>query len=140
MFSANRGVSVAALGKVASGGELSRLMLAVKSLVSAYQYIPTVIFDEIDTGVSGEVASKLGRILQQMAQGVQVISITHLPQIASRANDHYFVYKDESATRTRSMMRKLDEKERISEIAKMLSNDYVTEEALQAAKALISGY
>ncbi len=138
MFSANKGVAVAEIAKVASGGELSRLMLAVKSLVSSHRYIPTVIFDEIDTGVSGEVAAKVGRILQTMSEEVQVISITHLPQIASRAAQHLFVYKDEQAERTRSSMRLLNQAERTQEIAKMISNDRVTDEALSAARALLS--
>lgn len=138
MFSANKGVAVAEIAKVASGGELSRLMLAVKSLVSAHKYIPTVIFDEIDTGVSGEVAAKVGRILQAMSGAIQVISITHLPQIASRATQHLFVFKDEQAERTRSSMRQLDKKERLQEIAKMISNDVVTDEALSAARALMA--
>lgn len=137
MFSANKGVEVAEIVKVASGGELSRLMLAVKSLVSSHRYIPTVIFDEIDTGVSGEVAAKVGRILQAMAHKIQVISITHLPQIASRASQHLFVFKDDGAERTRSSMRLLSETDRLHEIAKMMSNDVVTEEAISAARALI---
>ena len=113
-------------------------MLAVKSLVSAHKYIPTVIFDEIDTGVSGEVAAKVGRILQAMSGAIQVISITHLPQIASRATQHLFVFKDEQAERTRSSMRQLDKKERLQEIAKMISNDVVTDEALSAARTLMA--
>ena len=138
MFSANKGVAVAEMGRVASGGELSRLMLSIKSVVSDYNYIPTLIFDEIDTGVSGEVASKLGKIMKTMAGSLQLIAITHLPQIASQAPPHFFVYKDHEGERTYSQIRKLGNEERVEEIAKMLSNDVITEEALQAARVLLS--
>lgn len=138
MFSANKGVAVAEMGKVASGGELSRLMLSIKSVVSDYNYIPTLIFDEIDTGVSGEVASKLGGIMRTMATSLQLIAITHLPQIASQSSQHFFVYKDHEGERTYSQIRKLSESERVEEIAKMLSNDVITEEALQAARVLLT--
>lgn len=137
LFSANKGVAVADLERVASGGELSRLMLAIKSAVSAYNYIPTLIFDEIDTGVSGEVAAKIGGIMRQMGQAVQIIAITHLPQVASQAAHHYFIYKDNEGERTQSHIRLLDASERITEIAKMLSNDQVTSEALRAAEVLL---
>ena len=137
LFSANKGVLPADLGRVASGGELSRLMLAIKSAVSSYNYIPTLIFDEIDTGVSGEVAAKIGSIMRQMGQSLQLISITHLPQVASQAEHHYFIYKDNTGERTQSHIRLLDSSERITEIAKMLSNDKVTAEALRAAEVLL---
>lgn len=137
MFSANKGVDVDNIEKVASGGELSRLMLAIKSLVASCKYIPTIIFDEIDTGVSGEVAFKLGKILQRMADKIQVISISHLPQIAGRANHHLFVFKDEKNERSHSEIKKLSYDERIIEIAKMLSNDKITDEAKKAAKNLL---
>ena len=137
LFSANKGISPSDLGRVASGGELSRLMLAIKSAVSSYNYIPTLIFDEIDTGVSGEVAAKIGSIMRQMGQSVQLIAITHLPQVASQAEHHYFIYKDNEGERTQSHIRLLDSAERIGEIAKMLSNDKVTPEALKAAEVLM---
>jgi DNA repair protein RecN (Recombination protein N) len=137
LFSANKGIAVADLERVASGGELSRLMLSVKSAVSSYNYIPTLIFDEIDTGVSGEVAAKIGNIMWQMGQSLQLISITHLPQVASQAAHHYFIYKDNEGERTQSHIRLLDSEERITEIAKMLSNDKVTPEALRAAEVLL---
>ena len=137
LFSANKGVLPADLGRVASGGELSRLMLAIKSAVSSYNYIPTLIFDEIDPGVSGEVAAKIGSIMRQMGQSLQLISITHLPQVASQAEHHYFIYKDNTGERTQSHIRLLDSSERITEIAKMLSNDKVTAEALRAAEVLL---
>ena len=137
LFSANKGVAVDDLRRVASGGELSRLMLAIKSAVSDYNYIPTLIFDEIDTGVSGEVAAKIGGIMQQMGHSLQLISITHLPQVASKAEHHYFIYKDNNGARTQSHIRLLKAEERIAEIAKMLSNDSVTPEALRAAEVLL---
>ena len=138
LFSANKGVDVAELSKVASGGELSRLMLSIKSVVSRYNYIPTLIFDEIDTGVSGEVAAKIGDIMQGMGGSLQLISITHLPQVASKAAHHFFIYKDNEGQRTQSHIKLLKVNERITEIAKMLSNDKVTPEAIKAAEVLLS--
>ena len=138
MFSANKGVEVAELSKVASGGELSRLMLSIKSVVSQHNYIPTLIFDEIDTGVSGEVAAKIGGIMQSMGSSLQLIAITHLPQVASKAQHHYFIYKDNEGSRTQSHIRLLQPEERITEIAKMLSNDQITPEALKAAEVLLN--
>ena len=137
LFSANKGIAVDDLRRVASGGELSRLMLSIKSAVSDYNYMPTLIFDEIDTGVSGEVAAKIGSIMQQMGRSLQLISITHLPQVASQAEHHYFIYKDNAGERAQSHIRLLNEEERINEIAKMLSNDHVTPEALRAAEVLL---
>ena len=138
MFSANKGIVPDDMSRVASGGELSRLMLAIKAVAAESSYIPTLIFDEIDTGVSGEVASKLGDIMQKMGENLQIISITHLPQIASKAQNHFFVYKDESEQKTRSCIKQLSHDERVTEIAKMLSNDKITPEAIQAAKVLIN--
>jgi len=137
LFSANKGIAPDDISRVASGGELSRLMLSIKSAVSSYNYIPTLIFDEIDTGVSGEVAAKIGGIMRQMGQSLQLISITHLPQVASQAEHHYFIYKDNAGERTQSHIRVLSHDERITEIAKMLSNDQVTPEALKAAEVLL---
>ena len=137
LFSANKGIAPDDIRRVASGGELSRLMLSIKSAVSSYNYIPTLIFDEIDTGVSGEVAAKIGGIMRQMGDALQLISITHLPQVASQAEHHYFIYKDNEGERTQSHIRLLDSKERIKEIAKMLSNDKITPEALKAAEVLL---
>ena len=137
LFSVNKGIAPDDLRRVASGGELSRLMLSIKSAVSSYNYIPTLIFDEIDTGVSGEVAAKIGSIMQQMGHSLQLISITHLPQVASQAEHHYFIYKDNEGMRTQSHIRVLQHEERITEIAKMLSNDQVTPEALRAAEVLL---
>ena len=137
LFSANKGIAVDDLRRVASGGELSRLMLSIKSAVSDYNYIPTLIFDEIDTGVSGEVAAKIGGIMRQMGHSLQLISITHLPQVASQAEHHYFIYKNNEGERTQSHIRVLQREDRITEIAKMLSNDQVTPEALKAAEVLL---
>ena len=138
MFSANKGYAPENMAKAASGGELSRLMLAIKSIAAKNNYIPTLIFDEIDTGVSGEVASKLGDIMKVMGETLQLVSITHLPQVASKAKNHFFVYKDIVDEKTRSNIRTLSHEERIMEIAKMLSNAEVTAEAMRAAEVLIS--
>ena len=137
MFSANKKVEPMDIAKVASGGELSRLMLTIKSLVTNSSDVHTIIFDEIDAGVSGEIAHKMSEIMQLMSQKVQVISITHLPQIASRGNQHYLVYKDNSGESSTTHIRLLSQKERITEIAKMLSGKEVTGAALQNAKNLL---
>ena len=138
LFSANKGIAPDDMNRVASGGELSRLMLAIKDVAADSAYIPTLIFDEIDTGVSGEVASKLGDIMQKMGESLQIISITHLPQIASKAKNHFFVYKDENNEKTRSCIRQLSYDERVTEIAKMLSNDKITPEAIKAAEVILN--
>ncbi len=138
LFSANKGVRPEEMSRVASGGELSRLMLAIKSVAAKSKYLPTLVFDEIDTGVSGEVASKLGDIMRTMGKTLQLFSITHLPQIASKADNHFFVYKDNSNAKTHSCIKQLSYQERVSEIAKMLSNDSVSTEAYRAAEVLLS--
>ncbi|WCT11613.1 DNA repair protein RecN [Mucilaginibacter jinjuensis] len=138
MFTANKGHALSEMSKVASGGELSRLMLSIKSLIARYTALPTIIFDEIDTGVSGEVANKVGQIMEQLAQNLQVITITHLPQIASKGSSHYFVYKDDEADVTKTRIKQLTEQERITEIAKMLSGDKPGESALQNARELLN--
>lgn len=138
LFSANKGVRPEDMSRVASGGELSRLMLAIKSVAAKSKYLPTLVFDEIDTGVSGEVASKLGDIMRTMGKTLQLFSITHLPQIASKADNHFFVYKDNSNAKTHSCIKQLSYQERVSEIAKMLSNDSVSTEAYRAAEVLLS--
>ncbi|MDN5287281.1 MAG: repair protein RecN [Mucilaginibacter sp.] len=137
LFSANKGHALAEMSKVASGGELSRLMLSIKSLIAQYTALPTIIFDEIDTGVSGEVANKVGQIMEHLADNLQVITITHLPQIASKGQNHYFVYKDDSAAITYTRIKQLDKQERVLEIAKMLSGDKPGESALQNARELL---
>ncbi len=137
LFTANKGHTLSEMSKVASGGELSRLMLSIKSLIAQNTALPTIIFDEIDTGVSGEVANKVGQIMERLAQNLQVITITHLPQIASKGNSHYFVYKDEETDSTYTRIKQLNKQERILEIAKMLSGDKPGESALQNAKELL---
>jgi DNA repair protein RecN (Recombination protein N) len=138
LFSANKGHALAEMSKVASGGELSRLMLSIKSIVAQYTALPTIIFDEIDTGVSGEVANKVGQIMERLAKNLQVITITHLPQIASKGESHYFVYKDDSEAATFTRIKQLNKEERVLEIAKMLSGDKPGESALQNARELLS--
>jgi len=137
LFSANKGHALAEMSKVASGGELSRLMLSIKSLIARYTALPTIIFDEIDTGISGEVANKVGQIMERLAGNLQVISITHLPQIASKGQSHYFVYKDNETATTYTRIRQLDKQERVVEIAKMLSGDKPGESAMQNARELL---
>jgi len=139
MFSANKGHALADMSKVASGGELSRLMLSIKSLIAEYTALPTIIFDEIDTGVSGAVANKVGQVMERLSQNLQVITITHLPQIAGKGTSHYFVFKDESESITKTRIKKLDAGERVLEIAKMLSGDNPGESALQNARELLAG-
>lgn len=137
MFSANRGTPMRALSETASGGELSRLMLAVKSMISDKKMLPTIIFDEIDNGVSGETAGRVGAILQQMGAGMQVIAITHLPQISGKGTNHYLVKKVENAAGTETGIIRLTKEERTEEIARMLSNEVVTEAARTAAGELL---
>jgi len=138
LFSANKGHALAEMSKVASGGELSRLMLSIKSLVAQNTALPTIIFDEIDTGVSGEVANKVGQIMENLADNLQVITITHLPQIASKGQSHYFVYKDDEGAATNTRIKQLNQQERVLEIAKMLSGDKPGESALQNARELLN--
>ena len=113
-------------------------MLAIKSLVLRKNVLPTIIFDEIDTGVSGEVSAKMGKVMQEIAHFSQVIAITHLPQIASKSTVHYLVYKQEEKTKTYSHIKRLSQEERVVEIAKMISNEEVSESSLQAAKTLLN--
>jgi len=138
LFSANKGVEISELSTTASGGELSRLMLSVKSMISQKNLLPTIFFDEIDNGVSGEIAGKVGNILKQMGEKMQVIAITHLPQIAGKGNHHYWVYKSEKNQITNTFIKQLSLQDRVEEIAKMLSNEIVTEAAFQTAKELLN--
>ncbi|HLP65115.1 DNA repair protein RecN [Flavobacterium sp.] len=137
LFSANKGSDFGLLKKVASGGELSRIMLAIKSILAQHSKLPTILFDEIDTGVSGEIAHKMGEIMKQMSQSMQVLSITHLPQIASKGTAHFKVFKKEEAHHTITQIVKLNDQERINEIAQMLSGSTITESALNNAKELL---
>jgi DNA repair protein RecN (Recombination protein N) len=138
LFSANKGTDFGVLKKVASGGEMSRIMLAVKSVLAQYSKLPTIIFDEIDTGVSGEIANKMGEIMQQMSKTMQVFAITHLPQIAAKGISHYKVYKTVSGESTVSELKLLSAEERIYEIAGMLSGKDISDSALNHAKALLN--
>lgn len=138
LFSANKGLPFQPINKVASGGELSRVMLAFKSILAKQVSMPTIIFDEIDTGVSGEVAFKMGKRLKQMSEDLQVISITHLPQIASRGSKHFKVIKDHSQDVTNSKIITLNTEDRIVEIASMLSGNVISEHALNNAKELLN--
>ena len=137
LFSANRGVEVAELEKVASGGEISRLMLAVKSTLSEKSVLPTVVFDEIDVGISGEMAGKVAALMQKMAQRRQLLVITHLPQIAAKGNSHYLVYKEVEGNTSRTKVTLLDAQTRAIEIAKMMSGEKWGEATLKAAQELI---
>lgn len=137
LFSANKGSDFGLLKKVASGGELSRIMLAVKSILAQYSKLPTIIFDEIDTGVSGEIADKMATIMKQMSSNMQVFSITHLPQIAAKGIEHFKVFKHDKGQQTTTQIVKLDYQERINEIAQMLSGAVVTESAFNNAKELL---
>ena len=138
LFSANKGGNLEELHKVASGGELSRLMLTLKSLLATKKQLPTIIFDEIDTGVSGDVADKIGTILLKMGATMQVVVITHLPQMASKGAHHLFVYKKDEEDKTVSYIKQLNKEERITEIAKMLSTSNPSSSALKNAQELLS--
>lgn len=137
LFSANKGIAYSEISKVASGGELSRLMLCIKSAVARLIELPSIVFDEIDTGVSGETAFKIGKVMQDMASKHQLIAITHLPQIASRGEAHFFVYKDVTGKKTFTHVKRLNSDERVVEIARMLSGDKPTAVAMANAKELL---
>jgi DNA repair protein RecN (Recombination protein N) len=137
LFSANKQVNPENIAKVASGGELSRVMLSLKSLLTKNNNLPTIIFDEIDSGVSGEVADKVGQILSDMGKYMQVINITHLPQVASRGTKHYHIYKDDIGDSTITRIKLLSHDERILELAKLLSGSEVTETAIKNARELL---
>ncbi|MBC9913721.1 DNA repair protein RecN [Chitinophaga varians] len=137
LFDANRSNQFAPVGKVASGGELSRLMLCIKSLVAQSVALPTLIFDEIDTGISGEAARQVGVILKDLAKAHQIICITHQPQIAGKADAHYFVYKDARAEKVTTSVRLLSMEERIDKIAQMLSGERPTAAALENAREMV---
>jgi len=138
LFSANKGTDFGLLKKVASGGEMSRIMLAVKAILAQYSKLPTLIFDEIDTGVSGEIAVRMGEIMKEMSQTMQIFAITHLPQIAAKGNAHFKVFKSTVGEDTQSELQLLNEEERIIEIAQMLSGTVVSESALNHAKSLLN--
>ncbi|GAB3197851.1 DNA repair protein RecN (Recombination protein N) [Pontibacter aydingkolensis] len=138
LFSANKGAQPQSLVKAASGGEFSRLMLSVKYMLADKTALPTIVFDEIDTGISGEVAVKVGKMMQQMAQKHQIIAISHLPQIAAQGNAHYFVYKHDTEDRTISRIKKLNKEERVNEIAHMIAGANPSASAFKSAKELLA--
>jgi len=138
LFTANKGASFLPLKKAASGGELSRIMLAIKSVLSKYQQLPTIMFDEIDTGVSGEIAHKMGDIMNQMSASMQVFSITHLPQIAAKGQSHFKVFKQDIKNATVTSLKKLSQEERIDEIAQMLGGKNLSASAIAHANQLLN--
>lgn len=138
LFSANKGSDFGLLKKVASGGEMSRIMLATKSILAQYSKLPTIIFDEIDTGVSGEIADKMGEIMKAMSQEMQVLAITHLPQIAAKGDVHFKVFKTADGDQTKTQLKRLDNEERVIEIAQMLSGAAISDSAINHAKALLN--
>ena len=138
LFTANKGMTPGPLKKVASGGEMSRIMLAIKSVLAKYKKLPTIVFDEIDTGVSGEIANKMAVIMFQMSQNMQVLTITHLPQIAAKGEHHLKVYKEDIEQVTVTHLRHLDKEERILEIAQMLGGKNISDAALANAKELLN--
>lgn len=137
-FSANKGIEAIPIEKAASGGELSRVMLALQKIVSEKKAMPTVLFDEIDTGVSGDVAQKIGNLLRKMGENMQLIAITHLPQVAARAEHHFKVEKFEANNKTVSVVRELNEDEHVEEVARLMSGEKISEEALLNARSLMN--
>jgi len=138
LFTANKGIKLEVLSKVASGGELSRLMLSIKALIAKLVALPSIIFDEIDSGISGEVANKVGDLVRKISDNHQVIAITHLPQMASKGDAHFLVYKNTHGNTTTSGLKLLNKEERINEIAKMISGNEVTQASLKNAKELLN--
>jgi DNA repair protein RecN (Recombination protein N) len=137
LFSSNKGFEPQPLKKIASGGELSRVMLSIKSLLAASTALPTLIFDEIDTGISGDVAAKVGEVFRQISRHHQLISITHLPQIAAKAEKHFFIYKKEKEGKTQTHIQALNTEQHIKAVARMLSGEQITEASLSNARQLI---
>src|SRR5690606_10305653 len=134
LFSANKEIPPAEISRIASGGEISRVMLALKSLVSGSRMLSTIIFDEIDAGISGETALKMGGILQELSADLQVINITHLPQIAGKGNHHFVVFKEDTPSGTITSIRKLNGHERVEELARMVGGDNPSESARRTAE------
>jgi DNA repair protein RecN (Recombination protein N) len=139
LFSANKGIPFGPLKKIASGGELSRVMLAVKAVLARHISLPTIIFDEIDTGISGEVAKQMASVLDKLSQSLQVIAITHLPQIAAKGEHHFKVYKETLADTTRTQLTFLDKPGRVKELAEMLGGKSMSNSAMAHAKELLAG-
>ena len=140
LFSANKGAPLQEMSKVASGGEVSRLMLAIKALLAKHLNLPSLILDEIDTGVSGEIAAKISKILLEISKEIQLIVITHLPQVAAKAHYHFKVEKHDDANKNTTIINLLNENERLDELAKMLSGETISLAAIENAKALISNH
>ena len=138
LFTANKGLDFGPLKKIASGGEMSRIMLSVKAVLAQYKKLPTIIFDEIDTGVSGEIANKMAHIMEEMSSAMQLLSITHLPQIAAKGEHHIKVYKEDVNDVTQTRLKILNEDERIVEIAQMIGGNNVTDAAIANAKELLN--
>lgn len=138
LFAANKGSNYGDLKKVASGGELSRIMLTIKAILARYEQLPTMMFDEIDTGVSGEISNKMGDIMQAMSKTMQVFSITHLPQVAAKGVSHFKVFKEEEGMVTNTKMKKLTSEERVIELAEMLGGKNISASALAHAKQLLN--
>lgn len=138
LFSANKGMVMTPIEKAASGGEMSRVMLALQKIISDKRKLPTVLFDEIDTGVSGEVAQKIGLLLRAMGENMQLIAISHLPQVAAKANNHFKVEKDSDGTATKTYVKRLENEEVAIEIARLMSGEVITSEAILTAKNLMN--
>lgn len=137
MFSANKSGDLQPVAQTASGGEISRLMLCLKAMIAGFTALPTIIFDEVDTGVSGDIADKMGDIMQDLGTKMQVFAITHLPQIAAKGKEHYFVYKEDTSDRTITRIKQLTNEERILEVARMLSGASLTEASMANARELL---
>ena len=137
LLNTNKGANFGPIKKIASGGELSRIMLCIKAILAKYIQLPAIIFDEIDTGVSGAISEKVAQIMQQMSETMQVFAITHLPQVAAKGNFHYKVYKSNADGLTFSNLKQLSKPERLDEIAQMLSGSNISNSALAHAKQLL---
>lgn len=137
LFSANKSGELQPVAQTASGGEISRLMLCIKAMIAGFTALPAIIFDEVDTGVSGDIADKMGDIMQDLGTKMQVITITHLPQIAAKGKDHFFVYKEDTTERTITRIKKLNKEERVKEVARMLSGASLTGASIANAKELL---
>jgi len=137
LFNANKGFAPQAMSKIASGGELSRVMLSIQALLAKKTALPTLIFDEIDTGISGETAAKVAEVFRTISKEHQLIAVTHLPQIAARAEKHLFIYKNDTDEKTETKIASLKEDQHVKAIARMLSGENISEESLNNARSLI---
>ena len=138
LFSANKGTDFGDLKKMASGGELSRIMLTIKSILANYESLPTMMFDEIDTGVSGDISNRMGDIMHAMSKSMQIFSITHLPQVASKGDHHFKVYKEDKNNYTQTNMKELSQDERVVELAEMLGGKELSDSAMAHARQLLN--